>query len=345
MTPPPLLKQAACFLLACACAALTAAGELQHYVFFDRERERIQDAAFLETAAFAGAQLKYTWRELEREKDQHDFSALRGDWAFLQSKGKKLFIQLQETSFDPNNVLVPRYLREEPEFHGGADPQYEIENDDETRAKPAGWVARRWDPAVQGRFHKLLSALGAEFDGKIEGINLPETAVEFGHSGKLFPPGFTPEIYRDAVLTNFAALKRAFPKSAAMQYANFMPGEWLPDSDRSYLRDVYRQARELNAAVGGPDLLPWKRGQMNHAYALIHELGGALPAGIAAQEGNYSHLNPKTGLPVTIPELIDFAADYLKARYIFWCTEEPHYSQKLIPHLRNQAPGSAGLPK
>jgi hypothetical protein len=40
----------------------------------------------------------------------------------------------------------------------------------------------------------------------------------------LFPKGFTPEAYRDAVMTNMLALKRAFPRSVAMQYANFMPG-------------------------------------------------------------------------------------------------------------------------
>ena len=65
---------------------------------------------FLETKAFEGAQLKYTWRELEREKDAYDFSAIQHDLAFLSSNGKKLFIQLQDSSFDPTLVHVPRYL-------------------------------------------------------------------------------------------------------------------------------------------------------------------------------------------------------------------------------------------
>src|SRR6266404_6907409 len=229
---------------------------LHHYVFFNRDRERINDSAFLETKAFEGAQLKYSWRELERETDTYDFSDIERDLSFLQSKGKKLFIQLQDASFDPGIVNVPPYLLNDPRFNGGADKQYDIKNDEEEHAVPEGWVARRWDPAVQERFQKLLSALGKEFDGKVEGINFAETSVSFGESGRLFPKGFTPTTYRDAILTNMTALKRAFPKSVTMQYANFMPGEWLPGEDRSFLRSVYQRAKELGVGVGGPDLLP-----------------------------------------------------------------------------------------
>ena len=34
--------------------------------------------------------------------------------------------------------------------------------------------------------------------GRIEGINLAESSVTFGSSGRLFPRGFSPGIYRDA---------------------------------------------------------------------------------------------------------------------------------------------------
>ena len=82
---------------------------------------------------------------------------------------------------------------------------------------------------MRARFHKLLAALGQEFDGRIAGINLAETSigVETAHT-----PDFHPAAYRDAVVDNMRALKRAFPKSIALQYANFMPGEWLPGEDK-----------------------------------------------------------------------------------------------------------------
>jgi hypothetical protein len=308
----------------------------RHYVFFNRERERITDRAFLETKAFEGAQLKYTWRELEPTADNYDFVAIRNDLRVLKENGKRLFIQLQDTSFDPQVVLVPRYLVDDPRYHGGADKQYNIPNDDETKATPQGWVARRWDRAVRERFHKLLHALGKEFDGRIEGLNLPETSVDFGEGGRLFPSGFTVDGYRDAVLDNLLALKRAFPKSVVMQYANFMPGEWLPGADHGYLRSVFRNARDLKVGVGAPDLLPYRPSQMAHAYPLLRETAGKVPTGIAVQWGNYEATNPKTGKRVTIAELVDFASAYLKSDYIFWCVQEPFFSREVVPFLRGE---------
>ena len=278
--------------------------------------------------------MKYTWRELEPEEGVYDFSFIRKDLAFLISKGKRLFIQLQDVSFDDSIVNVPRYLLRDSRYNGGADRQYNIEGTNEQQATAGGWVARRWDPAVQERLHKLFFALGREFDGKIEGINLAETAVSFGESGRLFPKGFTLDGYRDAVIANMKALKRAFPRSVAMQYANFMPGEWLPSGDESYLRGLYKRAKESKVAVGNPDLLPYKPGQMNHSYRLIRESNGIVPTGVAVQWGNYEHTNPKTGERVTIPELLAFATAYLKVDYIFWSTQEPYYSERLIPMLK-----------
>ena len=325
------LAQSACCLVAILTGAAGANDPaVHHYVFFGQDREGITNAAFLGTKALEGAQLKYTWRELERGKDGYEFGDIERDLAFLRSKDKKLFIQIQDASFSPQVVPIPRYLVNDPQFHGGADKQYNITNDDEDHVTIQGWVARRWDPAVQERFHKLLSALGRQFDGRIEGINLPETAVDFGETGKLFPKGFTREAYRDAVLTNMMVLKRAFPRSVVIQYANFMPG------GQTYLQSVFRRARELKVGVGGPDLLPFRPFQMQNSYPLIRESAGAVPSGIAVQDGNYEDRNPKTGRQVTIPELIEFATGFLRVRYVFWCTQEPFYSEQVIPLLQAQ---------
>jgi hypothetical protein len=323
-------KLRCCLLVLLGGAASPQAAEVHHYVFFNRDRERIRESAFLNTRTFEGAQLKYTWRELERQKDEYNFGDIQRDWSFLQAKGKKLFIQLQDASFDTNIVTIPRYLLKDAQYHGGADLQYSIENNDETHATPQGWVARRWDPVVQERFKRLLLALGRQFDGKIEGINLAETAVDFGSTGKLFPKGFTPEVYRDSVLTNMTVLKRAFPHSVAMQYANFMPG------GPGYLGDVYRLAKELQVGVGGPDLVPYKPGQMQNSYPLLRQYAGTIASGIAVQDGNYEQQHPKTGRQVTVQELVEFATEYLRVGYIFWCTQEPYYSKKVIPFLEGQ---------
>jgi hypothetical protein len=323
-------------LVVLVCSTSLAAKPLHHYVFFGQDREKIREKkSFLETKAFEGAQLAYSWRQLEPRKDEYDFTRIREDLAFLTAHGKKLWIQIQDVSFSERWIPVPKYLLEDPQYHGGADRQYKSKDDGDEHPVADGWAARRWDPAVQERFHKLLLALGKEFDGRIEGINLAETSVGFGRTGRLHPKGYAPEIYRDAIVTNLKALKRAFPKSVALQYANFMPGEWRPTEDKGYLRAVYRAARESKVGVGGPDLLPYRPGQMGSSYSLIRESAGKVPVGVAVQDGNYEEINPRTGKRITIAEQIKFAREYLKADYIFWCTEEPFYSSDLVSFLRS----------
>jgi hypothetical protein len=326
-----------CVLLVLVCSASLAAKPLNHYVFFGQDREKIKETkSFLETKTFEVAQVAYSWRQLEPGKDEYDFTPIREDLAFLTAHGKKLWIQIQDVTFSERWIPVPKYLLQDPQYRGGADRQYEYKDGDEEHAVGAGWAARRWDTAVQERFHKLLRALGKEFDGRIEGINLAESSVSFGKTGRLYPQGYTPETYRDAIVTNLKALKRAFPKSIALQYANFMPGEWRPTEDRGYLRAVFQAAREAKVGVGGPDLLPYKPGQMGSSYSLIKEADGRVSVGVAVQDGNYEHINPRTGKRITIAEQIEFAREYLKADYIFWCTEEPYFSSDLVPFLRTR---------
>ena len=230
-----------------------AAKSLHHYVFFGQDREKITRASsFLDTRALEGAQVVYSWRQLEPEKDAYDFSPIREDLAFLTSRGKKLFIQLQDVTFSESRINVPLYLLRDPIYNGGAAKQYEYEGDNEDQARVAGWMARRWDPAVQERFYKLLFALGKEFDGRIEGINFAESSVGVGTSGRLFPKGFSFEIYRDAIITNMKVLKRAFPKSVAMQYGNFMPGECVRRTTKAICARSTRRRKSRTWAWAAP---------------------------------------------------------------------------------------------
>ena len=308
----------------------------RNFIFFDLERRRISEPGFLENEFIAGAQLKYTWRELEPERDRYDLRPLLDDLAFLEKHGKRLFVQLQDVSFS-EEVNVPDYLRTDPAFGGGVARKYETEGDDESKARFDGWVARRWDPAVRARFINLLQVLGREVDGRIEGLNLPETSVGFGESGRLHPEGFTYENYLEGVKAIMTAARKAFPRSCVIQYANFMPGEWIPWTDHGYLRAVYAHAERIGAGVGGPDLLPHRKGQQNHSYPLIAARGSKIPAGVAVQDGNLEDRNPATGDRVTVMELYRFAKDRLRLDYIFWGTQEPYYSEQVLPYIRGLA--------
>lgn len=310
-----------------------------HYVFVGREHDRLADPAIRDTPAVAGALVKYTWRELEPAADRYDFSAVDRDLATLDAHGKRLFVQIQDVSFS-EAVLVPDYLRTDPRFNGGAARKYESDDDDDDdrKARFDGWVARRWDPAVRERFARLLQALGQRFDGRIAGVVLPETAIDFGSTGRLYPPGFSPASYPEGVVATMSAARQAFAKSPVIQYANFMPGEWLPWEDHGYLRGVYAHAAKIGLGVGGPDLLPHRKGQQNHSLALIAARPAGTIAGIAVQDGNLAAIDPATGAPVTAAALYRYAVDRLRVDYIFWGIEEPYYSRDVIPFLRTLAP-------
>ena len=71
----------------------------------------------------------------------------------LNQYGKKIFIQLQDVTFNPKYKAIPEYLLAD-EYDDGAVLQY----DDEGR--PAGWVAKRWNRKIRERFALLLQALG-----------------------------------------------------------------------------------------------------------------------------------------------------------------------------------------
>jgi hypothetical protein len=120
-----------------------------------------------------------------------------------------------------------------------------------------------------------------------------------------------------------------------MQYANFVPGEWRPDQDKGYLTGVYNFAKSIGAAVGGPDLMPSRPGQMKSSYPLLRDAAGIVPTGLAVQDDNLAEINPKTGKQVTAAELLEFAQNDLKLDYIFWGNQEPYYSSEVIPMLRS----------
>jgi hypothetical protein len=304
-----------------------------HYIFFNRDRERILDPAFQATAAIAGAQIKYTWRELEPEPGHYRFEPIERDLTVLAKSSRRLFAQIQDVSFHRGIVNTPASLSGAA-YRGGIARQY---TESGRRKTAEGWVARRWDLAVQDRFHRLLAALGSRFNDRVEGITLPETAIEVdpGRNGAL-PAGFSTRGYRDAIVATLAAAKRGFPGSVVLQYVNFMPAEWLPGDDKGYLRSVYEAAHRLGAGVGGPDLLPCRKGHLNRAYPLNRQSAGIVPTGIAVQDGNFEHVNPATGRRVDVAGLDAFASGHLRVRCIFWGTQEPYCSRELLPLLRRQ---------
>jgi hypothetical protein len=310
--------------------------DIKHFVYFSRDRSLIHNHPFLNVERIEGAQIMYSWRQLEPERGEYDFSVILEDYRYLLANGKKLFVQFQDVTFNTEYKAIPDYLMTE-EFDGGCILSY---NDDKIAD---GWVNKRWNPQVQHRFALLMNALGNEFDGKIEGVNLQESAV--GIDGET-DPSFTPERYAECLKENMLSLKKAFPKSVTMQYANFMPGEWLPWDDKGYLRSVYRYGQEIGVGLGGPDLMVQRTGQLNHLIAMMHEHEYTVPLGIAVQDGNYIGITGADGdyeenldkgaieHKNLVPLLHGFAKNFLRVDYMFWVHQEPYFSDDVIPCMK-----------
>jgi hypothetical protein len=309
---------------------------IKHFVYFARDREAIHNHLFLKIKRFVGAQIMYPWELLEPHKGKYDFSIIWEDYKYLLSQKKKLFIQLQDATFRKDYIGIPKYLLTN-EYNGGAFPQT-AENGD-----TVGWVTKRWNQKVQNRFALLLQALGKEFDGKVEGINLQESSIDINlkESSKGIycdvDSTFSPERYSESIKINMLSLKKAFPRSTTMQYANFMPGEWLPWNDKGYLRSIYNYGEEIGVGLGGPDLMVQNKGNLNHTVAMMHERKYTVPLGIAIQDENYIgktgdvQVNESDTHQNIVPLLHAFAKDFLKVNYMFWVDQEPYFSGDVIP--------------
>jgi hypothetical protein len=57
-----------------------------------------------------GVQIVYSWKSLEPVKDKYDFSRIDEDLKVLDAARKKLFIQVQDRFFRPQDKNVPAYL-------------------------------------------------------------------------------------------------------------------------------------------------------------------------------------------------------------------------------------------
>lgn len=324
----------AAFAAPCGTRPVNSGRPPEPYIYFGRDHERVDEAQFLDAPGIRGALLTFSWRELEPSRDVYDFAPIRVQLTKLEQHGKRLFLQLQDVSFG-ERVPVPAYLLEDSTFHGGAARKFEGALNGRPRFD--GWVARRWDAAVHARYARLFAALAREFDGKIEGVVLPETAIGFDDSST-YPAGFTASGYTTGVKQIISEARRAFTRSCVIVYANFMPGDSTSGSAVANLRAVHTHAATVGAGVGGPDLLPHRPFQQANSLPLIANRARDVVAGMAVQDGNLADRNRQNGQPVTVPELHRYATEVLRLDYLFWGIEEPYYTAAVLPFLRRGAP-------
>jgi hypothetical protein len=317
---------------------------LRHYIYFHHRGEdgaALRAEQALNDPRFSGAQVAYPWRILEPAPGSYDFSAIEADLATVQALGKTLWVQLQEKSFTPR-ANVPDYLLHDPRYGGGVLPQSMASAPERNKSRPLGpdeygFVPKMWLPAVRLRYQALVRQLGQQFDGRIAGINFSESSIDIGEElpgGRMrYPEGFTSARYVHALQDNMQALASAFRQSVPMVYLNFLPDEWLPEQNRGYMRGLFSRAQALGLGVGGPDLTPYKKGPMAQSYPFFRAYPQRLAKGMAVQSGNLRQTNPRTGVAYTVPDLLDFARDYLGLNLIFWGVEDPSFQTTVLAQL------------
>jgi len=303
-------------LLLCACWPAAAATPQSFLFAGGDDLEPL--AALITRPDIAGVQVVYSWKSLERARDQYDFTQIERDLAYLETLNRKLFVQVQDRFFEVQHQNVPAYLLEEPIYNGGLVAQ--SDNPGENQPEGHGWVTQQWNPAVRERFQRLLAALAQKFDGRVWGVNLPESSADV--DTKNDKTGFTCDRYFDATLENIAYARKVFSKSHVVQYTNFWPCEW--DNDRKYMSRAFEFAKQHRIGLGGPDIVPYRKGQMKNSYPFFNRYKGQLSlVAMAIQEPTLTYTNPQTGKKFTREEFIAFAEGYLGVDVIFWSTSSP----------------------
>ncbi len=296
---------------------------LQHFIFIGGA-ELANHEDLLARKDIAGAQVIYNWRRLEPREGEYQFEKIERELKRADKLGKKLFIQVQDRFFLPESRYLPDYILEEPKYGGGLVRQED--NAGEGAAKGSGWVAAQWNPELRARFQALLAALGERFDGRIYGMNLPETAIEV-QTGEGAPDGFTCDTYFDAEMGNLRAAKAAFERSLVVQYVNFWPCEW--DNDCEYMSRLFEFGQAEGVGMGGPDIIPYRRAQEKNAYQFLERMGDELPVvAMAVQGPTLTYTNPQTGKKFTRAEFEDYAVSKLNVDIIFWSLRTPWLRQE-----------------
>lgn len=311
--------QAALFLaFSQTVAAQDNAQPLEHFIFVGGA-DLANHRSLLARDDIDGAQVVYNWRRLEPREGRYNFAKIEADLALADELGKKLFIQIQDRFFLPESRYIPEYLLTDPAYGGGLVRQED--NAGEGQARGSGWVAAQWNPNLRARYQALLAALGEQFDGRIYGINLPETAIEVP-MGDEAPTGFTCDVYFAAQMENIAAARAAFTRSHVVQYVNFWPCEW--NDDRQYMSRFFALAVEQGIGAGGPDIIPYRRAQEMNSYRFLEEMGANLPiVAMAVQGPTLTYTNPETGRRFTRDEFEDYAVTRLNVDIIFWSLRTP----------------------
>ncbi len=291
-----------------------------------------------ETPALRGIIIRYRWVELEPKKGDYDFTSIDQRLAELSAQqGKRLIIMVETKTFDPEFALVPNYLKA-GKYDGGIFPYH---SHGESKNIINGYNIKLWNNNVRHRLTELIKALGEHYNAhpKFEGIGLGETAM--GQPINAISSNQVDKFYENLINVN-VAMSTHFPNTMTFQNLNF---------PHRIMESFVSQLSEMGAALAVPDVRPddpiLGRDEPNRPkgiYTYYPTHSGVMPLILQVEHNNY--LNTRrdgSGHKPTIPELLRFARDDLKANYIFWVRIANNHDEVLeVLNWRKQTSNPAG---
>lgn len=286
-----------------------------------------------QTPALRGVVVRYMWGELETAKGVYDFTSIDKLLSALKAKNKRLVILLEKKSTGSTwsrvqqiqETLVPAYVREAM-YEGG---MYGLTTHKSTTVD--GYGVKLWNSNIHDRLRELIRALGARYNGHshFEGIGLTESII--GKPVITLTSTQIDQYYKNQLEVNLR-LRNNFPNTMVFQYMNF---------PRSILQTYIDTFKSTGIALGNPDvfiedetlLYPGTKTSPRGVYTYYPENSGIMPLVVQVEKANFENTKfDGTGYTPTIPELLNFARDYLKVNYIFW-TRLPTYNPEVLSVL------------
>ncbi len=269
---------------------------------------------------FVGIKKIYSWRALEPRIGEYDFSDIESDLEYLQSIGKRLWLQIKETQyFATYEPHIPEYMWRNPKYGcGSPSPDGRKFYGVFWRNVHNGhWVVCRGNEEFDERHQALYKALGDRFDKEpyIEGITLDETSTGAN-------PHEVEEIY-NSFKELALATKNAFPSKVVSQMINYAPFD---------LNNFGEFLRSNGIATTGPDVIPKRAGSSLKTAYMIHKKNHwETPNSIDIQWSNWD----RYGKTYSSQELLDFAIETVNPWYLFWAQNPDYLDSQTIPAVRS----------
>ena len=245
-----------------------------------------------------GIMKRYPWRLLEPTKGNYNISMIQSDLNWAQAYGMQLIILIEDKSFGSERPN-PGYL-----------------DSISLRNQTGGYTMARWNSNYVARYKALTTALGKRFDShpNFEGIAQQESALGLD-STQLKQFGYTPEKYRDALISSFTHALAAMPRSRVFWYQNYFVG------NQAYIGDIAAATGPKGLVMAGPDVLPDKASLVEKSYPYFAQYKDKMHMGIQVENICYMHEHKTSGYATkywTPGELFAYARDKLHVDYMFW---------------------------